>query len=310
MDMERITVHTQKAQSGFTLTLLERDEWDRLPEIFSTDTEIFHTHWINQLRPMTIDEKPSIREGFLVIKPGVIRLKPELHYIIYRDQDRKGKPCPIQFFISGDQFVLFQNHSVSIKKVMDWAKRGIISEPIDLARVLGSRVLRHHRERLESIEDQMEKLEEEILKNPMSKQQETIILLHHQIIGVKKSLNRHLAAFTRLTVLEHDQKNSWKELITETERELDNVRQTHDLIESLREAYQSAMDNRANEIMKFLTISATILLPISLLASFFGMNFEYMPFTQNPYGIYVFMGLSACIIVFVLYFFKKKDWFR
>lgn len=308
--MESIMIQTHEAQAGFTLTLLERQEWDRLPEIFSMDTELFHTHWMHQLHPPKAGVKKPLHEGFLMIKPGVIRIRADLHYVMYRDLDRQGNPSPMQFFLSKEQFVLLETHSVSIEKVKEWADRGIISDSMDLARVLGARILRHHQGRLEFIEDQMQKLEGEILENPVSRQQTEIISLHRQIIGAKKSLNRHLAAFTRLATGEQDRANLWRELIVETERELENVRQTHDLIESLREAYQAAMDNRANEIMKFLTIWATLFLPINLLASFFGMNFISMPLLKNPYGIYVFFGLSVMNIVFVLLFFRKKDWLR
>jgi magnesium transporter len=310
MDMERITIQTHDAQLGFELILLEHDEWDKLPEIFEKDKELFHSQWMNQIRPLKSEVEASTREGYLQIKPRVIRLKPGLHYVIYRDQNRKGNPCPVQFFITQKQFVLIENRSVSIKKVMEWAERGIVSEPMDLARVLGAQTLRHHQGRLELIEEQMEKLEEEILENPISSQQAQILKLHRQIIGMKKSLNQHLACFTRLSVMEQEQSSKWQELTIETKRELDNIRQTHELIESLREAYQSAMDNRANEIMKFLTILATILLPINLLTGFFGMNFEFMPLIQNPYGIFSFMGLSFLIVFLVLFFFKKKDWLR
>lgn len=308
--MERITIQTHEAKARFTLTLLEGHEWDRLPEIFPKDTDFFHTHELNQLSPSNDGVKTPVHEGYLVIKPRAIRLRPGLHFVIYKDQDRHGNPFAVQFFISEEQFVFIENHSVSIAKVKEWAERGIISDSVDLARELGAQILRHHQGRLESIEDQMQKLEGEILENPISRQLPKIISLHRQIIGVKKSLNRHLTVFLRLATIVRDGGTSWKELTIETERELENVRQTLDLIESLREAYQAAVDNRANEIMKVLAILATLFLPINLLASFFGMNFKYMPFLQYSYGINVFLGLSSVIIIVVLIYFRRKDWFR
>jgi len=308
--MEQMTIETRGDQPGFKIILLESDEWDQLPQIFIQDTELFHRHWMSQIHPLKAGEQAPDREGYLVIKPVVIRLRPGLHYCIYRDQDRHGHPCPVQFFLSEDHFVLMENQSVSIDKVKEWAERGIISNPMDLARVLGARVLRHHQSRLELIEDDMQELEGEILEKPVLKQQTKIISLHRQVIGLKKSLNRHLAAFTRLALIDRDLENDWKELTLETQREIENVRQTHDLVESLREAYQAAMDNRDNEIMKFLTILATLVLPINMLASFFGMNFEHMPFIQLPHGIYVFLGLSVVVVIIVLLFFRKKDWLR
>ena len=78
----------------------------------------------------------------------------------------------------------------------------------------------------------------------------------------------------------------------------------------MREAYQAAIDNHANDIMKLLTLLATILLPINLLTSFFGMNFEVMPLIHTPYGIVVFSVLSAIIIIVVMAYFKMKKWLK
>lgn len=308
--MEHIIIQPHEAQAGFKLTLLEDHEWDRLPEILSMDTEFFQTHWMNQLHPPKEGVKAPVREGYLLIKPGVTRISKDLHYVIYSDQDQQGNSCPVRFFLSDEQFVLMENHSLSIEKVKQWAERGIICDSMDLARVLGAQILRHHQARLEFIEDHMQKLEGEILEKSVPRQQTEIISLHRQIIGVKKSLNRHWAAFIRLATIAQERETLWKELTIETERELENVRQTLDLIENLREAYQAAMDNRANDIMKFLTIWATLFLPTNLLAGFFGMNFKYMPFLQHPYGIFAFFGFSILIVIFVLLFFRKKDWLR
>ncbi|MEL1136354.1 CorA family divalent cation transporter [Desulfitobacterium sp. THU1] len=93
-----------------------------------------------------------------------------------------------------------------------------------------------------------------------------------------------------------------------TRRAQDHVHQAHEMIESLREAYQAAIDNRANDIMKLLTLLATILLPITLLTSFFGMNFQEMPLIHTPFGIWIFYGLSVLIAIIVIAFFRKKKW--
>ncbi|MFZ3371748.1 MAG: CorA family divalent cation transporter, partial [Desulfitobacteriaceae bacterium] len=192
-----------------------------------------------------------------------------------------------------------------------WAQSGILETPFNLAQALGARVLRHHQSRLEQFEDLMDSIEEVILKGPRSTQQARINLLHRQVIGLKKSLNAHQAVFTRLANLAlTDSPGSWQELVQDTQRELDNVRQTHELVENLREAYQAAIDNRSNDIMKWLTLLATILLPINLMTSFFGMNFEHLPLLHESYGMLVFYLASALIATVAFVFFWKKRWLR
>lgn len=306
--MKRITIQTVKNQGDFPLILLEREEWGQLGDVFPEDRDFLTKLEDWGIHPPPAQEKKPYDE-YLGIRPQVIRLSPRIHYVIYRDLDRQGNPFPIYFFFAEKEFVLMDYHFLSIEKVLEWARRGVISHPLDLARVMGIRLLHHHQEQLELLEDQMEVLEEEILSKPVITQQKNIIRLQRQILGLKKSLNRHLEVFTRVSTIGQELA-PWQELITHTQRGLENVRQTHELVESLREAYQAAMDNRANEIMKFLTLLATIFLPINVLTGFFGMNFEYMPLINNPSGIYIFGGISLSILLITFYYFHTKDWLR
>lgn len=308
--MEEITVKVKDSEADFKLYFLELKEWENIPQFFPHDQAIFKSEWFNQI-PAIKNIISQNQEGNTVrIRPGVVRLRPGLHYINFKDLDRQGNEFPIRFFLSNDQLVFIGHPRLNKEKVLEWASRGIINTPMDLVRTIGLKILHQHQIRLESIEDQMDHLEEEILKNPISRQQGRIIALHRKVIHLKKSLNYHITAFDRLASIDSVSPTLWSELITETERELENIRQTHDLVESLREAYQASIDNRANDIMKLLTMLATVLLPINLLTSFFGMNFEIMPLIGNPFGIQIFYSACLLILVAVILYFWKKDWLR
>ncbi|HVJ48384.1 magnesium transporter CorA family protein [Desulfitobacterium sp.] len=312
--MEAINVPVKDGKAGFKLYLLELQEWGEVPPLFPQDQEVFQTEWFKQIYPTVNQTNEQLQERPSRIRPGVIRLRPGLHHALFSDQDRQGNIYPIRFFLTENE-IIFVGHTLLRKeKVLEWANRGIINSPMDLAQIIGMRVLHHHETRLESIENQMERLEEEILTNPAARQQGKIFKLHRKVISLKKSLNHHLAAFERLgaidTHIDTHSSSLWPELITETKRELENIRQTYELAESLREAYQAAVDNRANDIMKLLTLLATVLLPINLLTSFFGMNFTRMPLIGNPYGIYIFFAGCFFILVTVLFYFWRKDWLR
>lgn len=296
---------------GFRLLILRLEEWNEVSQWFPEPVQE-HQVWLERLRDReTQESKTRQKEGALVFRPHIDRLSLNVHYVCFRDVDDQGHERPIRLFLTSNVFILIEWNGITLERLKGWAHRGILNTPMDLACIFGLRVLRHHQKRLENIEDQMDFLEEEILMGPRSWQQTRIISLHRRILGLKKSLNAHLSVFTRLKSVEkRSDGDLQEELMSETQRAIDNVRQTHELIENLREAYQAAVDNRANDIMKLLTLLATILLPINLLTSFFGMNFEQMPLIHATYGINVFYAASLIIVIVGVTYFWKKKWLK
>jgi magnesium transporter len=91
-------------------------------------------------------------------------------------------------------------------------------------------------------------------------------------------------------------------------RAMDLVETYRDLMGGALDIYLTQMANRTNEIVKALTILATIMLPLTLVTGYYGMNFEYFPLLKDPNGIwYVTAGLLA-IVVSMLGYFKYKKW--
>lgn len=89
----------------------------------------------------------------------------------------------------------------------------------------------------------------------------------------------------------------------------DETLMLRDYCVQIREVYQSLIDERQNEIMKLLTIVTTIVLPLSLVAGWYGMNFTNMPELTWHYGYGFIILLSIVITILnILYFKKKKFW--
>lgn len=80
------------------------------------------------------------------------------------------------------------------------------------------------------------------------------------------------------------------------------------LANSLIEIYLEMIDTVANEIMKFLTIIATIFIPLSFLAGVYGMNFEYIPELKWKFGYFLFWIICIIFSIFSIFYFKKKKW--
>jgi len=88
----------------------------------------------------------------------------------------------------------------------------------------------------------------------------------------------------------------------------DIVGTSRDIITSALEAYVSVISNRLNEIMKTLTVIATIMMPLTLIASIYGMNFKHMPELSHRYGYPFALALMFVITFIMLVYFKRKRW--
>jgi len=64
-----------------------------------------------------------------------------------------------------------------------------------------------------------------------------------------------------------------------------------------------------NEIMKVLTIIATIFIPLTWMAGIYGMNFEHMPELRMRFGYPLVMLFMGVIAILMLVYFKRKKWF-
>jgi len=86
---------------------------------------------------------------------------------------------------------------------------------------------------------------------------------------------------------------------------LDSMR---DSLIGIQDTYLSFTSNRLNEIMKVLTIIATIMMPLTLITGIYGMNFDIMPELRSPYGYYSVLLLMLAIGLSMVYYFRKKGW--
>ena len=88
----------------------------------------------------------------------------------------------------------------------------------------------------------------------------------------------------------------------------DTVGALRDIVTGAMEAYTSLMSNRLNEVMKTLTIIATIMMPLTLVASIYGMNFKHMPELDSKFGYPVVLSIMMSITIGMLFYFKRKRW--
>ena len=87
---------------------------------------------------------------------------------------------------------------------------------------------------------------------------------------------------------------------------LDAISTLRDAANGLMELYMSGASNRMNEVMKVLTIIATIFIPLTFIAGLYGMNFKHMPELEWHWGYPIALGVMALLVGIMLIWFRRK----
>jgi magnesium transporter len=166
---------------------------------------------------------------------------------------------------------------------------------------------------LEKVGDHLAQLEEDLLNNP---DQSTLARIHHykrQLQLLRKSVWPLREVISELykedsPLIVEGTRVFLRDLYDHTIQVLDTVEIFRDTVSGLQDLYMSAVGNRMNEIMKVLTIMASIFIPLTFIAGVYGMNFEYIPELRWRWGYFAVWGVMiGCIIGMVIYF-KRKKW--
>lgn len=165
---------------------------------------------------------------------------------------------------------------------------------------------------LEGLGDQIEDIENSIITDPKPQNTRTIYRLKRQLMIVRKAIWPMREAVSHLTQME-DTFTSFtriylRDLYDHVVQAIDTVETCRDILASMLDVYLSSLTNRMNEIMKTLTIIATIFIPITFIASFYGMNFQNMPELHWRYGYAMVIGLMVLMTLGMCVYFRRKKW--
>ena len=89
---------------------------------------------------------------------------------------------------------------------------------------------------------------------------------------------------------------------------IDTMETLRDLLSGILDVYLSSISNKMNEVMKVLTIIATIFIPLTFIAGVYGMNFRFMPAIEWYWGYFATLFAMAVIGIVMVFYFKKKKW--
>jgi magnesium transporter len=172
---------------------------------------------------------------------------------------------------------------------------------------------------LETISERIEAVEEQLIKAPGPEALEVIYELKRELIYMRKAvwpLREVIGGLERMeSDFVHDSTHIYlRDLYEHTVQVIDTVETFRDMVTGLLDIYLSSVSNKMNEVMKVLTIIATIFIPLGFLAGIYGMNFDTsvsafnMPELGLRYGYILFWVLAALVSGTLFIFFKRKKW--
>jgi magnesium transporter len=166
---------------------------------------------------------------------------------------------------------------------------------------------------LEQLGEEIEDLEDDLIVEPRREILQKIHGLKRDMIGLRKSvwpLREVVNAMERLeTPLITPATDIFlRDVYDHTIQVIDNVETYRDILSGMLETYLSSVSYRMNEVMKVLTIIATIFIPLTFIVGVYGMNFRHMPELEWRPGYYAVWGVILVVALGMLAFFKKRKW--
>jgi magnesium transporter len=182
-----------------------------------------------------------------------------------------------------------------------------------LAYALMDAVVDNYFKVLEKIGERTESLEVELLSNPSSGTLQKIHSLKRELIYLRKSvwpLRETLNGLTRgeSKLIKERTLIYLRDVYDHTIQIIDTIESLRDTVSGMLDTYLSSVSNRMNEVMKVLTIIATIFIPLTFIAGIYGMNFEYMPELRWTYGYFAAWAVMAAIAALMAFHFRKRGW--
>ena len=166
---------------------------------------------------------------------------------------------------------------------------------------------------LERLGDRIEDLEEELMASPMPQTLHAVYTLKREVINLRKSvwpLRELIGGLQRERDLVRESTGVYlRDLYDHAVQVLDTVETYRDILAGMLDIYLSSVSNKMNEVMKVLTVIATIFIPLTFVAGIYGMNFEHMPELKWRYGYLLFWAIIGVAGAGMLTYFRRKRWF-
>jgi magnesium transporter len=166
---------------------------------------------------------------------------------------------------------------------------------------------------LEKLGEKIEDIEDELVTNPTPETLQTIHSLKREMIFLRKSVWPLREVVSRLErwespLIDKSLNIYLRDVYDHTIQVIDSIETFRDMLSGLLDIYLSSVSNRMNEIMKVLTIIATIAIPLTVITGIYGMNFQFMPELQWQWSYHLVLLAMLTLAILMMIYFRRKKW--
>lgn len=166
---------------------------------------------------------------------------------------------------------------------------------------------------LEKVGERIEALEEELVAEPTEETLKQIHALKTEMVSLRRSiwpLREVISGIQRSEsqLIRETTGLYLRDVYDHTIQIIDTIESFRDMVSGMLDTYLSSLSNRMNNVMKVLTIIATIFIPLTFVAGIYGMNFEHMPELKWKWGYLAVWMVMGVLTVIMLAYFRRKKW--
>ena len=285
--------------------LLKADELDKIRHILVLDEESLQ-------ECINLDQFPKLSffSGYMFIVFNILQ---------YSDSEVVSKELNI--FLSKDYIITVYKESLQIineliEDINESKNTFILKEKPNASIVLYyilDRIILGNYEVISSLEAHADKIEISILRGPRQEQLDELIHQRRQVYKIRKYLNplRYIGdslISNENKIIDEGSIGYFKNLNSKIDKLMLSIESLVQDLALVREAFESEISNKTNELTKIFTLIASIFLPLNLITSMYGTNFKNIPFVGLEYGYYYMSAAMILTSLGLLYLFKKKKW--
>jgi magnesium transporter len=218
---------------------------------------------------------------------------------------------------------IITSHYVPINPLASMWEESVSSEKIketymqkgsgELLFYMLNKFLKRVLEKTDDIGEEVEKIEKEIFSGDEEEMIKKISHLKRKIISFWRAIDPQKEIFNSLKATGsifcgRDCQYRFSNLSRIDQRINNSLKTYKEAIESLEQTSHSMINLKRNDIMKLLTVFSVVLMPLTLLASIWGMNTNYLPFNHSPSDFWIITIIMVIVLISMIFYFKFKKW--
>ncbi len=281
-----------------------------IPELLLlSDTFAFHPLSVEDARAELHYPKIEAYDGYLYAI---------LHGIDFQATGDVFATHDVDFFIGPTYLVTVHNGiSRSIKEMQENAARNpkVLGEgPVSLFHRIVDMMVDHYRPEVQKLEDRIDDLEAEVLDRPSPELMRSILAEKRRVAGLRRIVTPQRDVIARLARREFvdistDMSFRFRDVYDHLQRLADDASMFQDRITGILDAYLTNVSNKLNEVMKVLTLVATVFMPLTLVSGIWGMNVHLPEFPGGDGAQFWWLAaIMLAVIGVMVALFRRNRW--